>query len=44
RTPEVLFVEDRSIERGTKVLSLLNQLQQQRTLSSIDEVAEEMVE
>jgi hypothetical protein len=26
------------------VLSLLNQLQQQRTLSSIDEVAEEMVE
>jgi len=44
RTPEVLFVEDRSIERGTKVLSLLNQLQQQRTLSSIDEVPEEMVE
>jgi hypothetical protein len=26
------------------VLSLLNQLQQQRTLSSIDEVPEEMVE
>jgi ribosome-binding factor A len=30
RTPEVIFVEDRSLERGTKVLSLLNQLQQQR--------------
>ncbi|MBW4637003.1 MAG: 30S ribosome-binding factor RbfA [Gloeocapsa sp. UFS-A4-WI-NPMV-4B04] len=26
RTPEVIFQEDRSIERGTKVLSLLNQL------------------
>lgn len=30
RTPEVIFVEDRSIERGTKVLSLLNQLSQER--------------
>jgi ribosome-binding factor A len=30
RTPEVVFIEDRSIERGTKVLSLLNQLQQER--------------
>ena len=30
RTPEVLFVEDLSIERGTKVLSLLNKLQQER--------------
>ncbi|NJL63631.1 MAG: 30S ribosome-binding factor RbfA [Methylacidiphilales bacterium] len=26
RTPEVIFIEDLSIERGTKVLSLLNQL------------------
>lgn len=26
RTPEVVFIEDRSIERGTRVLSLLNQL------------------
>lgn len=26
RTPEVIFQEDPSIERGTKVLSLLNQL------------------
>jgi ribosome-binding factor A len=30
RTPEVIFVEDRSIERGTKVLSLLNKLSQER--------------
>ena len=26
RTPEIVFIEDRSIERGTRVLSLLNQL------------------
>ena len=44
RTPEVIFVEDHSIERGTKVLSLLNQLEKKRTLSSKDEVAEEMAE
>lgn len=30
RTPEIIFLEDRSIERGTKVLSLLNQLSQER--------------
>ncbi|MCX7595506.1 MAG: 30S ribosome-binding factor RbfA [Fischerella sp.] len=30
RTPEVVFIEDRSIERGTKVLSLLNRIQQER--------------
>jgi len=28
RTPEVVFLEDRSIERGNRVLSLLNQLSQ----------------
>ena len=44
RTPEVIFVEDRSIERGTKVLSLLNQLEEKRTLSSMDEGAEEITE
>jgi ribosome-binding factor A len=32
RTPEVLFIEDRSIERGTKVLTLLNQLKHERPL------------
>jgi ribosome-binding factor A len=30
RTPEVIFIEDHSIEEGTKILSLLNQLQNQR--------------
>lgn len=30
RTPEVMFVEDRSIERGTRVLSLINRLNQDR--------------
>ncbi|MBD3883024.1 30S ribosome-binding factor RbfA [Phormidium tenue FACHB-886] len=30
RTPEVIFLEDRSIERGTKVLSLINRLSQER--------------
>lgn len=30
RTPEVLFQEDRSIERGTRVLTLLNQLNHNR--------------
>lgn len=30
RTPEVLFVEDRSLERGTRMITLLNQLSQER--------------
>ena len=30
RTPEVIFVEDKSIERGMRVLSLLDQLSDQR--------------
>jgi len=30
RTPEVIFIEDISIERGNKVLSLLNQLKHER--------------
>jgi ribosome-binding factor A len=30
RTPEILFKEDRSVERGTRVLSLINQLSQER--------------
>lgn len=38
RTPEVVFVEDLSIERGTRVLSLLNQLNHDRPL---DDLAEE---
>jgi ribosome-binding factor A len=30
RTPEILFIEDASIEQGTKVLSLINRLSQER--------------
>jgi ribosome-binding factor A len=30
RTPEVVFLEDRSIERGDRILSLLNQLERDR--------------
>ncbi|MEH2163431.1 MAG: 30S ribosome-binding factor RbfA [Nostoc sp.] len=30
RTPEVIFLEDRSIERGNKVLALLSQLNDER--------------
>lgn len=35
RTPEVIFIEDRSIERGTKVLSLLNKLENERSLDDV---------
>ncbi|MEO1376233.1 MAG: 30S ribosome-binding factor RbfA [Cyanobacteria bacterium J06635_10] len=31
RTPELVFLEDRSIEQGNKVLSLLNQIKNQQT-------------
>ncbi|MDH6061235.1 30S ribosome-binding factor RbfA [Chrysosporum bergii ANA360D] len=34
RTPEVIFIEDKSIERGTKVLSLLNKLEYERSPES----------
>ncbi|HIK07580.1 MAG TPA: 30S ribosome-binding factor RbfA [Trichormus sp. M33_DOE_039] len=44
RTPEVVFIEDRSIERGTKVLSLLNQLQYQRSQEITDEDDEQISE
>lgn len=33
RTPEVIFLEDSSLERGDKVLSLLNRLSQERELA-----------
>ena len=43
RTPEVMFIEDRSIERGTKVLTLLNQLKLDRpeNSDSKDEIKDE---
>lgn len=38
RTPEVIFLEDRSIERGNKVLSLLNQIKDRQKPESQEEV------
>ena len=37
RTPEVVFLEDRSIERGNRVLSLLNQLNHDRPPDDLEE-------
>lgn len=34
RTPEVVFLLDRGLERGTTVLGLLNQLEEQRLLKA----------
>ncbi|NEO55397.1 MAG: 30S ribosome-binding factor RbfA [Okeania sp. SIO3B5] len=36
RTPEVIFVEDRSLERGTQIISLLNQLSEKRQQQEIE--------
>jgi len=36
RTPEVIFIEDSSIERGSRVLSLLEQLEQHRKEHPLD--------
>ncbi|BAZ15255.1 ribosome-binding factor A [Calothrix sp. NIES-4071] len=40
RTPEVIFVEDDSIERGTNVISLLNRIRDERTASSQEDALE----
>jgi ribosome-binding factor A len=37
RTPEVIFIEDRSFERGMKVLTLLNQLKYERPAANLSE-------
>lgn len=37
RTPEILFKEDLSMERGTRVLSLINQLSREREEKGFDE-------
>lgn len=42
RTPEVVFIEDRSIERGSRVLSLLNQLNHERPTDETTQAEEEM--
>lgn len=39
RTPEVLFLEDKSLERGDKVLSLINRLSQERHPNSDEKAA-----
>jgi ribosome-binding factor A len=40
RTPEVMFLEDNSLERGDRVLSLLNRLSQERQDSESDSESE----
>jgi len=37
RTPEVVFLEDRSIEQGSRVLTLINQLSRSRQESDPDQ-------
>jgi ribosome-binding factor A len=34
RTPEIIFVEDRSFDRGNRVLSLINEISQKRSESA----------
>ncbi|PIG93337.1 30S ribosome-binding factor RbfA [Gloeocapsopsis sp. IPPAS B-1203] len=44
RTPEIVFQEDRSIERGNRVLSLINQLNQNRQIDNAVATQEEFDE
>ncbi|MBE9016158.1 30S ribosome-binding factor RbfA [Chroococcidiopsis sp. CCALA 051] len=44
RTPEVVFHEDRSIERGTRVLSLINRLNQDRPANLEPDYKEDEIE
>lgn len=44
RTPEVVFIEDNSIERGNKVLALLNQLKDERPVENTDEDVDQLPE
>lgn len=44
RTPEVIFQEDTSIERGTRVLSLLNQLNQNRPADEAEDIEDEYLD
>jgi ribosome-binding factor A len=36
RTPEVIFLEDRSLERGTQMLTLINSLSAERVASGME--------
>ncbi len=42
RTPEVIFLEDQSIERGTKILTLINQISEQRPAVDPEDLDEEI--
>jgi ribosome-binding factor A len=47
RTPEIVFLEDRSLERGTHMITLLNQLAEHRQNNPIpddEDIAEEVDE
>ncbi|MBE9032301.1 30S ribosome-binding factor RbfA [filamentous cyanobacterium LEGE 11480] len=37
RTPEVIFVEDRSLERGTEMVGLINRLTDERKSSGVED-------
>ncbi|NEQ38811.1 MAG: 30S ribosome-binding factor RbfA [Okeania sp. SIO3I5] len=39
RTPEVIFIEDRSLERGTEIISLLNKLSLERQEQETEDIA-----
>ncbi|NEP16891.1 MAG: 30S ribosome-binding factor RbfA [Leptolyngbya sp. SIO4C1] len=39
RTPEIVFKEDRSFERGSRVLSLINQISQEKSAETSDDDA-----
>jgi ribosome-binding factor A len=41
RTPEIIFIEDRGIERGDRMLALLNQLSQERQSKEMEKEDEE---
>ncbi|MEB3339804.1 30S ribosome-binding factor RbfA [Okeania sp.] len=40
RTPEIIFIEDRSLERGTEIISLLNKLSQERQEQETEDITE----
>lgn len=44
RTPEVVFIEDRGLERGDHMLTLLNQLSQERHSKELDDQVPEAEE
>lgn len=44
RTPEVVFIEDRGLERGDHMLNLLNQLNEERQSKGLDDEIPEVQE